>query len=64
MQSKKIYDAIIIGSGALGRMIHEMGGVRMGNDMKTSAPNKFNQMHEMKNVFVTDAIAAMFYCPI
>ncbi|GAA4465985.1 GMC family oxidoreductase [Nibrella saemangeumensis] len=34
--------------------IHEMGGVRMGKDPKTSLLNKWNQMHAVKNVFVTD----------
>ncbi|MFY0687136.1 MAG: GMC family oxidoreductase [Cyclobacteriaceae bacterium] len=34
--------------------IHEMGTARMGNDAKTSVLNKFNQMHAVKNVFVTD----------
>jgi choline dehydrogenase-like flavoprotein len=34
--------------------IHEMGGVRMGHDPKTSLLNKWNQMHACKNVFVTD----------
>lgn len=34
--------------------IHEMGGIRMGNDPKTSLLNKWNQLHECKNVFVTD----------
>ncbi|MEL6986979.1 MAG: GMC family oxidoreductase [Bacteroidota bacterium] len=34
--------------------IHEMGGVRMGKDPKTSLLNKWNQMHLCKNVFVTD----------
>jgi choline dehydrogenase-like flavoprotein len=34
--------------------IHEMGGVRMGNDPKTSLLNKWNQLHSCKNVFVTD----------
>lgn len=33
---------------------HEMGGVRMGRDPKTSMLNAFNQMHQCKNVFVTD----------
>ena len=37
-----------------GSDIHEMGGVRMGNDPKTSLLNKWNQLHECKNVFVTD----------
>ena len=34
--------------------IHEMGGVRMGRDPKTSLLNKWNQMHACPNVFVTD----------
>ena len=34
--------------------IHEMGGVRMGSDPKTSMLNEFNQLHHCKNVFVTD----------
>ena len=33
---------------------HEMGGVRMGKNPKTSILNKWNQMHEVKNIFVTD----------
>ncbi len=37
-----------------GNDIHEMGGVRMGNDPKTSLLNKWNQMHHCTNVFVTD----------
>lgn len=37
--------------------IHEMGGVRMGNDPKTSLLNKWNQLHHCKNVFVTDGSA-------
>jgi choline dehydrogenase-like flavoprotein len=39
---------------APGLDIHEMGGVRMGRDPKTSMLNKWNQMHACKNVFVTD----------
>jgi choline dehydrogenase-like flavoprotein len=34
-----------------GADIHEMGGVRMGNDPKTSLLNKWNQLHLCKNVF-------------
>ena len=34
--------------------IHEMGGVRMGNDPKSSLLNSWNQLHHCKNVFVTD----------
>jgi choline dehydrogenase-like flavoprotein len=37
-----------------GNDIHEMGGVRMGKDPKTSLLNGFNQLHHCKNVFVTD----------
>ena len=39
---------------APGLDIHEMGGVRMGKDPKTSLLNEWNQMHHCKNVFVTD----------
>ncbi len=39
---------------APGLDIHEMGGARMGHDPKTSVLNKWNQMHAVKNVFVTD----------
>jgi choline dehydrogenase-like flavoprotein len=34
--------------------IHEVGGVRMGKDPKTSLLNKWNQLHACPNVFVTD----------
>lgn len=39
---------------APGLDIHEMGGVRMGKDPKTSMLNGWNQFHNCKNVFVTD----------
>ena len=39
---------------APGLDIHEMGGVRMGKDPKTSLLNKWNQFHHCSNVFVTD----------
>jgi choline dehydrogenase-like flavoprotein len=39
---------------APGLDIHEIGGARMGNDPKTSLLNKWNQLHECNNVFVTD----------
>ncbi len=42
---------------APGLDIHEMGGIRMGHDPKTSLLNKWNQLHECKNVFVTDGAA-------
>ena len=37
-----------------GFCIHEVGTARMGNDPKTSVLNRFNQAHEVKNIFVTD----------
>lgn len=37
-----------------GRIIHEVGTVRMGNDPKKSALNKHNQAHDCKNLFVVD----------
>jgi choline dehydrogenase-like flavoprotein len=38
----------------IGKGIHEMGTARMGRDPKTSVLNKYNQIHAVKNVFVTD----------
>ena len=40
---------------APGRIIHEVGTVRMGDDPKTSALNKWCQAHDCKNLFVVDA---------
>ena len=34
--------------------IHEMGTARMGNDPRTSVLNKWNQAHDISNLFVTD----------
>jgi choline dehydrogenase-like flavoprotein len=39
---------------ALGKGIHEMGTARMGADPNKSVVNRWNQIHEVKNVFVTD----------
>lgn len=39
---------------APGLDIHEMGGVRMGKDPKTSLLNEWHQLHACKNVYVTD----------
>ncbi len=39
---------------APGLDIHEMGGCRMGKSPKTSMLNSWNQLHAVKNVFVTD----------
>ncbi len=41
----------------LGMGIHEMGTARMGHDPKTSVLNKFNQVWDAANVFVTDGAA-------
>ena len=37
-----------------GAVIHEMGTARMGADPKQSVVNRFNQLHDAPNVFVTD----------
>ncbi|MFM7839280.1 MAG: GMC family oxidoreductase, partial [Chitinophagaceae bacterium] len=37
-----------------GKIIHEAGTVRMGNNPKTSALNKWNQSHDCQNLFVMD----------
>ncbi|MDQ2863587.1 MAG: GMC family oxidoreductase, partial [Bacteroidota bacterium] len=42
------------GDGNIGRGIHEMGTARMGADPKTSVLNKWNQVWDAPNVFVTD----------
>lgn len=42
------------GDGTIGRGIHEMGSARMGLDPKTSVLNKWNQIWDAPNVFVTD----------
>ena len=42
---------------SLGMGIHEMGTARMGRDPKTSVLNKFNQIWDATNVYVTDGSA-------
>ncbi|MBL7740639.1 MAG: GMC family oxidoreductase [Chitinophagaceae bacterium] len=37
-----------------GSVIHEMGTARMGNDAKTSVLNRWNQSHDIRNLFITD----------
>ncbi|HTE27952.1 GMC oxidoreductase [Flavitalea sp.] len=37
-----------------GRIIHEVGTTRMGNDLKKSVLNKWCQSHDCKNLFVVD----------
>ena len=43
--------------GTPGLGIHEMGTACMGKDPKTSVLNKFNQAHDVKNLFITDGAA-------
>ena len=43
------------GLAAPGRIIHEVGTTRMGDDPNTSVLNKHSQAHECKNLFVVDA---------
>ena len=38
-----------------GQIIHEVGTTRMGDNKNTSVVNKFNQMHDVDNVFIVDA---------
>jgi choline dehydrogenase-like flavoprotein len=40
-----------------GKNIHECGTARMGNDPRKSVLNRYNQVHDMKNIFVTDGAA-------
>ena len=40
-----------------GKIIHEAGTARMGNDPRSSALNKYNQAHDCKNLFVMDGAA-------
>ncbi|REL32954.1 GMC family oxidoreductase [Rhodohalobacter sp. SW132] len=40
---------------APGRIIHEVGTTRMGDDPDTSVLNKYGQAHECDNLFVVDA---------
>jgi choline dehydrogenase-like flavoprotein len=40
-----------------GYSIHEVGTCRMGDNPKTSVLNKFNQSHDIKNLFVVDGAA-------
>jgi glucoside 3-dehydrogenase (cytochrome c) catalytic subunit len=40
-----------------GKNIHECGTARMGSDPKKSVLNAFNQIHDVKNIFVTDGAA-------
>lgn len=43
--------------GVGGSAIHEMGGAMMGTDPRTSVTNRWNQLHDVANVFVSDGAA-------
>ena len=43
--------------GVGGSAIHEMGGAMMGHDPRMSVTNRWNQLHDVANVFVTDGAA-------
>jgi choline dehydrogenase-like flavoprotein len=45
------------GLSVFGKNIHECGTARMGTNPKKSVLNAFNQVHDVKNVFVTDGAA-------
>ncbi len=45
------------GAGTPGATIHEMGTAHMGVDPKTSVLNKYNQTHDIPNLFITDGSA-------
>ncbi|MFY0686503.1 MAG: GMC family oxidoreductase [Cyclobacteriaceae bacterium] len=38
-----------------GKIIHEVGTTRMGNDPSESVTNKYQQLHDAENVFICDA---------
>jgi choline dehydrogenase-like flavoprotein len=38
-----------------GQIIHEVGTARMGDDPKTSVTNGYGRLHEVPNLFITDA---------
>jgi choline dehydrogenase-like flavoprotein len=42
------------GIAAGGRIIHELGGARMGDDPNTSVLNRWSQAHHVRNLFVVD----------
>ncbi len=55
LEAAGIKDVHTYDSGSFpGMAIHEMGTARMGHDPKTSVLNRWNQLHDVPNVFVTD----------
>jgi len=53
--SKAIFRMAFKKSVAMGALIHEVGGARMGSDPGKSILNPYNQCWDAKNLFVTDA---------
>ena len=51
---KNITSTDSVENGGRTSSIHEMGSARMGHDPKTSVLNKWNQVWDAPNVFVTD----------
>ena len=47
-----------------GNSNHEMGTARMGRDPKSSVLNAYNQMHEVRNVFITDGSSMTSASPV
>jgi choline dehydrogenase-like flavoprotein len=45
------------GPGTPGTAIHEMGTAHMGTDPKSSVLNKYNQAHDVPNLFISDGAA-------
>ena len=56
LEAMKIVDAQPPGANlsVFGKNIHECGTARMGKDARKSVVNSFGQLHDVKNVFVTD----------
>lgn len=52
--AKNISSSDAVETGGRTSSIHEMGTARMGHDRKTSVLNKWNQIWDAPNVFVTD----------
>jgi choline dehydrogenase-like flavoprotein len=55
LDSAGLKDIALIGKPSFpGNANHEMGTARMGNDPRSSVLNKWNQLHAVKNLFLTD----------
>ena len=51
----RMVNSVYYGLAEPGKIIHEVGTARMGNDPKTSVLNSNCQAHDVKNLFVADA---------